>query len=452
MDIIKENIDDLNAVLKIKVQPADYLPQVDEVIRKHQRSARVAGFRPGKVPTGVIKKMYGKSIMADELNKLISESLYKYIGDNNLEILGNPLPNDKEFDEARYDTPTDFEFEYSVGLAPTLTFTLDAKKSFTHLVLKPDDEMINKYVEDIQRRYGKYERPEVSDEDCILYCDFTELNADGTEKEDGIKTSTTISLQMIGDEQERSKFIAQKIDATVVFNPTKAVKNDTEVAAMLSITKGEAAEMKSDFSAKITSINKIEKASLDQSLFNQLYGEGVVSTEAEFKAKVAGEIEKMFEVDGDKKLKHDIETYLLDTIKPNLPDNFLKRWLQKVNEKPITAEEVEKEYDNYANGIKLKLIENKIIAENEIKVTADEIREFARQLIINQFAQYGHMNPEEEKISELAEKYLSDRERLVQINETLSERKAFEYLKAFFPLNKKELPYDEFVKEIKASN
>ncbi|MGI8893456.1 MAG: hypothetical protein ACR2GN_08345, partial [Bacteroidia bacterium] len=271
-------------------------------------------------------------------------------------------------------------------------------------------------------------------------------------KEEGISTSTTISLDLIRDDETKSKLLELKKDDEIVINIKKAFEEITEIASMLSIKREEAEILKSDFKFSILSVNKIEKAEINQELFDKIYEPGTVNSVDEFNEKLKEEIWKIFEVDADRKLKKEISDYLLESINPQLPDDFLKRWLMAVNENPITAEELEKEYNNYSKYIKLQLIESKIAKENNLEVNNDEIQAFARQLIRNQFAQYGQMDPDDEKVNELANSYLQKSDRIRQIYETLIERKAFEYLKSFFTLNIIELPNDEFLKVVKPAH
>ena len=449
MEITKENIDDLHAVLKVKIEPADYQQKVDNVIKEHQKKAKIPGFRPGKVPAGMIRKMYGKSILAEEINRILADSIDKYIDENKIEILGNPLPKPEDEPDNNWDNPADFEFHYDLGLSPHYDLNLSASKTFDYYKLKVDEELFNKYLDDIRRRYGKFSRPESVEEGTILYGKFEELNDDDSVKDTGLSTTTTISLDLIKDETTKKDLIGLKKDDTTKINIKEAFESTAEISSMLNISKEEAENLKSNFKFSIISINRIEKAEINQELFDKIYESGTVNSEEEFNEKVKEEIWKIFEVDADRKLKNEISDYLLEDINPQLPDDFLKRWLMAVNENPITPEQMEKEYLNYAKHIKLQLIESKIARENNIEVKQEEIQAFARQLIRNQFAQYGQMNPEEDKVEELANSYLQKSDRIRQIYETLIERKAFEYLKSFFTLNVIELPHDEFLKVVK---
>jgi trigger factor len=445
MDIKKESVDNLNAVVRIKLSPEDYKPQVDREIKKHQKNARVPGFRPGKVPEGMIRKMYGKAILADELNKVLNDTLNKYISENKLEILGNPLPKTDQ-NQIDWENPSEIEFLYDLGLAPSIELNLTSSEKFDYHTIKVDEDMVEKYVSDIRRKYGKFSNPEASEEGDILYGDFLELTPEGDEKEGGIKNTSTIALDFIKDEEEKKRFLGVKTDDVITFNPSKAVDNVSELAAMLGITKEEASHVSSDFRYTVKTINRIQKAELNQELFDKVYGEGTVSSEQEFIEKVKEDIHNIFATDSNRKLKSDIVERLLNKTNIQLPDEFLKRWLSVANEKPITQEEINSEYENYARGLRWRLIENKIIKDNNIEITPDELREYARQIIRNQFAQYGHMNIDEETLNNMLARYMSKEEQVRKMYEELADRKVFEFLKSTFTLVPKEAPYDEFIK------
>lgn len=446
MDISKEKIDELNAVVKIRLTPEDYKEKVDREIRKHQRNAKVPGFRPGKVPEGMIRKMYGKAILAEELNKLLNDSIYKYLNENKIEILGNPLPK-VENNNIDFENPNSFEFLYELGLAPAVNPNLDASSTFDYYQIEVNEELLDKYVSDIRRKYGKFSNPETASAGDILYGEFQELNADGSVKEDGIKNTATLSLDFI-KEAERQKFIGKAKDEQVVFNPATAIDNLTELASMLGIKKEEAENIKSDFRYTIQTVNRIEKAELNQEFFDKIYGTGIVNSEAEFFEKVKEDIVNIFRVDADRKLKFDIVEKLLQQTSIQLPDEFLKRWLQAANEKPITPEQISAEYDSYAKGLRWRLIENQIIKEKGIEINPDELKDYTRGFIRSQFAQYGQMNFDDNMVEDMVKRYMSKEEQVRKMYESLADQKVFEWLKSTFTLKNKTLPYDDFIKAV----
>lgn len=449
MEITKESIGELNEVVKIQLIPEDYQGKVDASIKKTRKSVQMPGFRPGQVPEGMVRKMYGKSILAEELNKIVSASLHSFITENKLDILGHPLPLDHVSDKNNFDQPSEFEFKFELGLTPQFKLDLPLAKALPYYEIMVDDAKANVYLDDITRRFGNHTTPEISDEKCILYALFTEVDAENKHVENGINTSTTIAIDLVKDRASQKKLIGLKKDDVVVIDLVKAMNDETEVAYLLKISKDKVADLKNNFELKIISVNKVEKAELNQELFDKVYGKDVVKNEVEFRDKVKSEISAMFAVESDRKLQHDLEDELLHATQISLPDNFLKRWLVDANEKPLTPEQVEKEYNAYSRGMKWKLIENRIVKENNIQVTQEEIDKFAKHLIVDQFAQYGTSYLNDETIDDFAKRYTSKEENVRKIIESISERKVFNHLKPIINKDVKQVTYDEFLKIVK---
>ena len=311
-----------------------------------------------------------------------------------------------------------------------------------------DEQLMEKYVSDIRRRYGKFSNPETAGENDILYGEFVELNDDGTEKEGGVKTTTTLAIDLIKDNATKAKFTGLKKDDSVTFNPVKALDNSTEVSAMLGITKEAAEQLKADFEFTVNSVNHIEKAELNQEFFDKLFGEDNVHSEDEFNERVKEDIAKNFTADSDRKLQNDMVLRLLEKQNLELPEAFLKRWLMAANEKPLTDEQLEKEFPEYAKGLKWRLIENHIIKENGLQVNPEEAKAYVHDMIRSQFAQYGQANMDEETLKSLTANYLKKEEQARKVYENISSRKVFDTLKATFTLNNKAVAYDEFVKAV----
>ena len=292
MNITKQQVDDLNAVVKIELQPDDYQERVSQVIRQYRKTASVPGFRPGKVPTGISKKMYGKAVLVDELNKLLSESLGKYIYDNKLEVIGTPLPKKSEKDQA-FEEGKDFEFLYELGIAPHVEVTMPKNKVPYYLV-KVDEKMVEDDVADIRRRYGKFSNPEVSDETNILYGEFNELDSEGILIEGGHKTTTSVSIEMVKDVQDRKQLVGLKKGDVIRISPRKLFVSEEELTALLKLEKG-SPSLDSDYQFTVMTVNQIEKAELNQELFDKVYNDGSVKTEEEFYTKIREGIASYFE-------------------------------------------------------------------------------------------------------------------------------------------------------------
>lgn len=443
MDIKKHDIDSLNAEIKISVTPADYEGKVNDALKKVQRQASMPGFRPGKVPAGLIKKQYGTQIMADEINKLLNDAIYKYIEDNKIEILGNPLPKDQT--SVDFEKQKEFEFVYELGLAPQFNVNLDNKQNFTFKTVKVDDELVEKYVKDVRRNYGKPTNPEVAGEKDVVFVDINELDETGAIKPGGIFKSTSISAEKIKNESAKSKIIGAKKEDKLVINIDELYETPLDKSVSLGIDKESADTNHSNLQLTVKNIAHLEDAELDQELFDKVYGAGTVTTEQEFREKIRGELAMMFSADSDRFLKTEVEKKLVENLDLKLPDAFLKRWLMMVNEKPITQEELEKDYPNYAKAMQWRLIENKIIKDNELKVNAEEATEEAKAFIKGEYARYGQQ-PTEEDLDKISKDLLSREKEAQKIFENLYSKKVLNLIKEKCTLQPKEVSYDEFFK------
>jgi trigger factor len=445
MNFTKEKIDELNAVVKVKLGPEDYADRVEKILKDYQKKANVPGFRPGKVPSGMIKKMYGKSILVDEINKLLNESLNGYIVENKLEVLGNPLPKRNEDLVIDWDNQKEFEFSYDLGLAPQFEIDLSAKDKFDYLTVKVDEETINKYANDIARRYGKVANPEISQDADLLFGDFAEVVSSGNLVELGITKSTTLAVDTIKDAALKNKFIGLSKGAKVNVNPSELSENKTDIAAMLGITKEQAEGLSNNFVFTLTNISRIEPAELTEEFFGKVYG-NEVKTEAAFKDKIKEELSQMYSVDSDRKLKNDVVLHLIDKLKISLPDEFLKRWLMAVNDKPISYEQVDKEYNVYSNGLRWQLIENKIFQNNNIRVSKEELKDYVGSLVKEQFARYNQMDMQPEDLESTVNRVLSNEEEAKKLYERMYDMRLMDLFKNTFTLNKKEVSVEELYK------
>ncbi len=445
MEVVEEKIDDLNAVLTIKVNPEDYKEKYENGLKMARKSVNIPGFRPGHVPMGMIKKKYGASILAEEMNKLINESLHKHITDNNLDVLGNPLP--KEDDKGGdWDNPGDFEFNYEIGLAPSFDLKLSSKNKFNYYLIKPDGEMIDKEVENMRRRYGALEPVDTCEGEEMLLGQFVELDENGKPKEGGIMHTSSISVEFLDSDDAKKMFKGKKVGDSIELNPEDVSKGDADKAAMLGIKQDELAGISDKFSYTITEIKRMKLAEMNQEFFDKIFGEGVVSSEKELREKISADLSNMFRNDSDKMLRRDVSEKLVEDLKLPLPDTFLKRWIKASNEKPVTDEQIEEEYEAYSNGLRWQLIENRLIKDNDLKVEHEEVMHYTKGLIANNFAQYGMPVPEDAELTKNAESVLQNQDEARRVYQNLYDAKVLEYLKNTVKLNEKEVSYDEFVK------
>ncbi|KXK44900.1 MAG: trigger factor [Bacteroidetes bacterium OLB10] len=440
MNITKEDVTQLNSLIRIKLTPSDYKNDVDTAIKKFRKSATMPGFRAGHVPEGMIRKMYGKSFLADELNRIVSKSLHEYLKENNLMVLGDPLPKDTEHTN-NFENPSDFEFLFEIGLAPAINFDVASIAAVDYYEIEVDDKRVETYIDDLRRKHGKFSNPEQAEENSILYGELAELDENGNVKEGGITSTTTLSVELVKDADTRKKLIGIKKDDSVVFNPNKAMQDVTEVAYMLRIDKDKAEKLTSDFQYKILSVNKVEKADINQELFDKVFGENTVTTEQDFRERVKADIAAMFRHESIHKFNHDTEDAILKQMNLSLPDEFLKKWIMTMNEKPITTEQLEKEYPSYSREMQWRMIENEIATKQNIKVEQEDLKQYAASVIMQQFGQY---SLGAEMIEDFANRYLQKQENVSKAAEAVKSKKVFDYLNQMVPKNVKNVTYDEF--------
>jgi trigger factor len=443
MNITQNNIDTLNAEITISLSPADYENKVSEGIKKVQRQANMPGFRPGKVPSGLIKKQYGTQILVDEINKILNDSIYKYIEENKIDILGNPMPKDQT--SVDFTNQTDFEFVYQLGLAPAFDVNLSKSLHFNYKVVKIDDALIEKYLKDVRRNYGNPVNPEVSSEKDVVFVDINELDETGNIKPGGIFKSTSLNYDRLADGTSKSKLIGLKKEDALVVNVNEFFPTALDKSMSLGIDKEVAETTNCQLQLTVKNISRIEDAELNQDLFDKLYGAGNVNSLEEFKAKISGELSAMFDADAERFLRSEVENKLVEAINPKLPDNFLKRWLMTVNEKPITTEELEKDYPNYSKSMQWRLIENKIIKDNALKVESEEISNEAKAFIRSEYAKYGQV-PSDEDLEKITRDILSKEKEAQKIVENLYSKKVLDLIKEKCSLDFNEVSYDDFFK------
>lgn len=440
MNITKEDVTQLNSLIRIKLTPSDYKNDVDTAIKKFRKSATMPGFRAGHVPEGMIRKMYGKSFLADELNRIVSKSLHEYLKENNLMVLGDPLPKDTEHTN-NFENPSDFEFLFEIGLAPAINFDIASIAAVDYYEIAVDDKRVETYIDDLRRKHGKFSNPEQAEESSILYGELTELDENGNVKEGGITSTTTLSVELVKDADTKKKLIGIKKDDSVVFNPNKAMQDVTEVAYMLRIEKDKAEKLTSDFQYKILSVNKVEKADINQELFDKVFGENAVTSEQDFRDRVKADIAAMFRHESIHKFNHDTEDAILKQMNLSLPDEFLKKWIMTMNEKPITTEQLEKEYPSYSREMQWRMIENEIATKQNIKVEQEDLKQYAASVIMQQFGQY---SLGADMIEDFANRYLQKQENINKAAEAVKSKKVFDYLNQMVPKNVKNVTYDEF--------
>lgn len=445
MEIVRENIDELNAVIKVKIAKEDYNESYEQALKTVRKQVQMPGFRQGQVPASVVKKKYGVSILGEELDKVLNSALFDYIKENELDVLGQPLPKTDDSKELDWKNPSDFEFNYEIGLAPSFEVKLTKKEKYTYNKVKVDAELIDKQVNDFAKRNGSLAVVDKSEDKDMIMASFKELDDKDKVLEGGFAHSSTVSIEFTEDKKAKKKLIGLKSGDVLIIDPKTISRGAADLAAMLNISKEAAEKFEKNVELTVTEVKRLEATNVDQELINKIYGEGVVDGVEAFRAKIEEEMSSMFNADSDRLFKKDFAEKLVKKLDLSLPNEFLKKWIGVTN-KEVTPEQIEAEYEQYSESLKWQLIENKIIKNNDLQVSNDEAVEYTKELLGKQYAQYGMMIPEDEEFNKMAMSVLGNEEESKKIYDALYESKVMSYLKDAVKVEEKELSYDDFVK------
>lgn len=446
MNITKNQIDNLNATIKIELGKEDYAPRVEQALKDYQKKVVVNGFRPGKTPMGLVKKMYGKAMLVEEINKALGEALNNYIKENDLQILGEPLPNETEQKELNLEEEN-FEFLYDIALSPEVNAKMSKREKVPFYVIKVDDEMIDKQIESVCKNNGTMIPVEEIEGTEYLKGELIELDENGNAKEGGIKNEdASMSVYHMKDEEALNAFKGKKVGEEVKFNAAKAFPNKTDFAAMLGVTKEEAENAGENYCFIISEIKRYVDAEVNEELFTKLYGEGAVKDVNDFRERVKADIQNQLKGHSEYRFTIDAKEKL---IKKNddvvLPEAFLKRWIVAVNEN-LTAEEVEKDFEGYRDEFKWQLIKSAIVKEFGVKVEAEDMKKEARQIAAAQLQQYGLYGLTDEQLDGFAVKLLEDEKQRQHLYERALDNKVFEVIRENMKLEEQEIAMADFEK------
>jgi len=438
MDITRENTDALNAVVKVDIIADDYQPKVDKILVDYRKKADIPGFRKGHVPMGMIKKQYGKSVMIDEVNKLLQDSLNKYLTEEKIEILGNPIPRSQE--NFTWDTKN-FSFEFELGLVPQFEVNLTSKKKITKYVINADDSLIDKEVENLQSRYGKMSAVDIINENTNVTGTFV-----NEEKE--IENKSTINLSDIKGKTNLKKFVGSKVGDVIELKTKSLFSDDSKLMGALGLSNEEIEGLNIKVLFTIEETTKIELADLDQELFDKLFTDGSVKSVTELRNKIKEDAEKQFLQQADQQLLNSVTEFLIDNTSFDLPSEFLQKWLATAGEKQLTPEEAAEEYNKSEKGLRYQLIQEKILKENDIKLDYEELKEYAKGFIRTQMAQFGNMNPEDAELDDIANRILGNQEEAKKLQDQLMSQKLMTFYKEKMTFKTKKVTYEGFVKEV----
>ncbi|MDA0714519.1 MAG: trigger factor [Bacteroidetes bacterium] len=444
MNITQERLSDLNALLKVKVEPQDYLPKYEKILKDYSKSMNIPGFRAGKVPVGIVKKRYGKGILAEEIQRILDDSISGYIKEKELKVLGQPLPV-KDGEAGNWDQPSDFDFTFEIGLAPDFDLKLSDNYTLESFKVKVDNKMIDEEVNRITRRYGKVEDVEKAGENDLLVGDFVEVREDGLAKEEGIRNRSTIGLEYVKDRKSKKRLVGLKKGDTVDVDPSKLASDHDDLGRMLGITHEEVHHLgKRAFKFEVNEVKAMTPAVMDEEFFGKvLPGDGEKSEKA-LRDFIKNELDTHFAKDTDVLFKRDANRYFSKKLKLSLPDTFLKKWIEMTNEGKMTPMDIETSYEEYSNSIKWQLIKNKIITEEAIKVEFTEAMDHVKDLLSQNYKNYGMPIPGDEELQESAMRIMQNREEVERIFDNLYEEHVMKALKEKTKVKVKEVSFDKF--------
>jgi trigger factor len=436
MNITRNNVDALNAIVTVEVAKNDYAEKVNKVLADYRKNAAIKGFRKGTVPMSLIQKQYGKAILLEEVNKLLQDNLNKYLVAEKLDILGNPLP--KVTEDFNWDVE-DYKFEFELGLAPEFTVDLAAKNNLVQYKIVADDKMLNDQIARIQKQYGKLIAKDTVEEG-------NDVSGFFTNEEKGINNRTTLSLDTFADKKTAKSFIGKKVGDVVTLKTKGLFDDDHKLMDVLAIGHDDVHGLDIEVTFTIDEVVGHELATLDQELFDKLFGPKVVTSVAELKAKIKEDAEQQFKQQADQKFLNDVTESLIATTKFDLPASFLKKWIQTAGENPMSPEEAEAEYNKSENGLRYQLIEGKVMADNNLQITFEELKDYTSNVIKKQMAQFGQMNPTDEDVQGIVARVMANQDEVKRLSEQVMSEKMLNLFKDKVKAKTKEVSYDDFIK------
>jgi len=447
MNIFQEKTDEQNAILTVRIDKEDYEERVGKALRDFSKKARMDGFRPGKVPPGLIKKLHGRSFLVEEINKLLAESVSKYLRDNKVATLGEPLPRELDERTIDWDRDTSFEFRFDLGLAPALEVNPTKKDKVPFYTIRSEEKLIDETISSYARRFGKLEQKDSTGGNEILRGDFSQTDESGQAVENGIKVeNTSFSMEVIKEDSIKTDLTGRKVGESVVMDIKRALPNDVEIASVLRIDKARVPEISPLFRFDIKEISLFKEAETNQELFDKVYGEGKAGSLEEFRALVLKDLGADLEKESEYRLAIDIKDYFIKKLTFDLPVEFLKRWLVVTNEDKLTEEQLNRDFPAFETDLRWQLIRNEVIKNHNIEVTQEEITGNARNYARLQFLRYGMAEVPEEMLENYANDLLKRDDEKAKIIEKLKEDKVIETIKQLITLENKKITLEKLRK------
>ncbi len=438
MNITKEQIDELNAIIKVDIAKDDYQDKVVSILKNYRKTANIPGFRKGHVPMGLVEKQYGMAVRVDEVNKLLQDALSKFLSEEKLDVLGNPLPKNQENFDWSVD---DFSFEFELGMAPKFDINLKPKKAIVAYDIYADDKTIENQLETIQKQYGKLTSQQEVAKDSEVTGTFVNESIE-------LDNNATFEIAQLKGKKNVDAFIGAKVGDVITVKTKGLFSEAFSYQNAFKKTEDEAKELNAEVTLTISEINSRELAEFDQELFDKLYGKDAVKTVTELKEKMKEDAGRQFQQQSDQQLMNNVTEHLIEATKFDLPAEFLQKWIQSSGENPMTLEEATEEYNRSEKGLRYQLIEGKIIKDNNLQVTFDELKGYAKDMIKMQMMQYGQMNPEDKELEDIAARILGNQEEVKRLSEQLMNQKMLTFFKENVNLKTKKVTFDEFVKEV----
>jgi len=440
MKITSNYIDKLNGKISIEIDKKDYSDKVDNELQNLSLKANIPGFRKGHVPVGLIRKKHGKAVIMDEVNKLIDKELRNYIKDEEIDMLGGPIPVPQGEINWESDKIT---FEFEVGLTPKFDLKLKFKKSVLNYIVKADKKMVNEQISSIQKQYGKLIPRKKIENDCDITGVFT--------YEDEINNKSTFNLNRVKKKKTLKKLLGLQVGKSVNIDVKDLFDDNHDLIQVLGISHDRAKEIDIEVNLNIDEINYKEPADLDQELFDKIYGKGIIKSVTELKKKISNDMEKQFVNQTDQKLMNDIIEYLIENTKFKLPTEFLTKWIKINSEKKLSEQEAKQEYEKSEKGMKYQLIESKLVTENNLQVNFDDLKSYTKDLIRKQMSQYGQSKPSEKELDDIVARVMQNKDEIKRLTEQLTSIQILNFFKENTNIKSKELTYEQFMKEAYSS-
>lgn len=439
MDTTVDKIENSEALIKIKLNEADYQQQVNQKIKDYSKKANIKGFRPGKVPFGLIKKLYGTSILAEEINQMLSTEVNRILRESELQFLGEPLPDEEKMKEIDWSSQKDFEFEYSIGYAEDFDIKLDKKTKIDYHTIKIDKKLIDETIENLQKQFGEVSNPqEVVEGDTV----YGNLSADKTE----LQQELSIELDQL-EKASLKKFVGANVGDIVEFDSKKAFKEEGDFARISGLSEEDIKAAKNKFKLEIKGINHTEPAEINHDLFDKTFGKDAVNSEEEFREKVKDTIKQNYSKEEEAFFQYKLRDKLIEKVDIDLPDSFLKRWLLRTNDN-MDEDTLDNEYENYVKELKWSLIRNKIAKENEVKVEHEDVLAEAKDLILNQFGGASVAAQLGDQLDAIANNYLQGEngDNYMKVFNQVQSSKVYNVVKEKIGVKEKELSVEDFRK------